>query len=64
MFISLKIDVMKLYHRKYFNEDKKEASPDQRKETPYKADVEHLINQAIIWVVIVFLAVVTIKKFF
>jgi len=54
---------MKLYHKKYFDGQKKPETA--RKQFPVKkSDVEHLVNQAVIWIVIVFLSVAVIKKIF
>ena len=54
---------MRLYPKKYFDDEKKPENA--RKQFPVKkSDVEHLINQALIWIVIVFLSVAVIKKIF
>lgn len=54
---------MKL-HCKYCSDDKGVDLQSDGKPMPNKENVGHLINQAIIWIAIIFLAVVAVKRLF
>jgi hypothetical protein len=56
--------MMKLYLRKYFDSGSKVQHDGEKPIPVNKNDVGHLINQVIIWGVIVFLSLAIIKKFF
>lgn len=55
---------MKLYHKKYFDQQENAEDKIAEEEMPVnKTSVEYIINQAVIWIAIAFLAIILIKKF-
>jgi hypothetical protein len=53
---------MKLYFKKYLSENRKRKDANEHFSAPGNA--EYRINQALIWILIVFLSVIMVEKFF
>lgn len=55
---------MKLYHRRFADNNKNVGETDEKQKRISRNDIGHLFNQAVIWMTIIFLAVGIMKRIF